>query len=71
MKKTRKEGAYTGSGVWPLDPPSCIRAFFTCCTGIDENFAHYFFKIKADNKYFIVVKCECKGLQKSISELER
>ena len=38
---------------------------------IDENFANYTFKIKANNKFFIVLKCTCKGLQKSISELER
>ena len=37
---------------------------------IDENFANYFFKTKANN-CFIVLKCKCKGLQKSISELER
>ena len=38
---------------------------------IDENFANYFLKTKANNKCFIVLKCTCKGLQKSISELER
>ena len=36
---------------------------------IDENFANYFFKTKANNKCFIVLKCTCKGLQKRISEL--
>ena len=36
---------------------------------IDENFANYFLKTKANNKCFIVLKCTCKGLQKSISEL--
>ena len=40
-------------------------------TKIYENFANYFFKTKANNKCFIVLKCKCKGLQKSKSELER
>ena len=38
---------------------------------IYENFANYFLKTKANNKCFIVLKCTLKGLQKSISELER
>ena len=38
---------------------------------IDENFANYFFKTKANNKCLIMLKCACKGLQKSNSELER
>ena len=38
---------------------------------IDENFANYFLKPKANNKCFIVLKCTYKGIQKSISELER
>ena len=38
-------------------------------TKIDENFANYFLKTKASNKCFVVLKCTCKGLQKSISEL--
>ena len=38
---------------------------------IYENFANYFLKTKANNKYFIVLKCTCKELQKSISKLER
>ena len=37
---------------------------------IDENFANYYLKTKAYNKYFIVLKCTCKGLQKSIRQLE-
>ena len=37
---------------------------------IDENFANYFLKTKA-NKCFIVLKITCIGLQKSIIELER
>jgi len=36
---------------------------------IDENFANYFFKPETINKCFIMLKC--KGLQKSITELER
>ena len=36
---------------------------------IYENFTNYFLKTKANNKYFIVLKCTCKGLQKSINEL--
>ena len=31
---------------------------------IDENFAHYFLKTKANNKCFIVLNVTCKGLQK-------
>ena len=38
---------------------------------IYENFNNFFLKTKANNKCFIVLKCTCKGLQKSISELER
>ena len=38
---------------------------------LDENFHKYFLKSKTKNKLFIVLKCTCKGLQKSISELER
>ena len=38
---------------------------------IYENFANYFLKTKANNKCFIVLKCTCKRLQKSKSELER
>ena len=38
---------------------------------INENFANYFLQTKANNKCFIVLKCTCKELQKSISELER
>ena len=38
---------------------------------IYESFANYFLKTKANNKCFILVKCTCKELQKSISELER
>ena len=38
---------------------------------IDESFANYFLKTKANNKCFEVLKCTCKGLQKSISELDR
>ena len=38
---------------------------------IDKNFANYFLKTKANNMCFIVLKCTCKGLQQSISELER
>ena len=38
---------------------------------IDQSFANKFFKTKAFNKCFIVLKCTCKGLQKSISELEQ
>ena len=34
---------------------------------INENFANYFLKPKANNKCLIVLKCTCKGLQKSIS----
>ena len=37
---------------------------------IYESFANYFLKTKASNKCFEVLKCTCKGLQKSISELE-
>ena len=36
---------------------------------IDENFADYFLKTKANIKWFIVLKC--KGLQKSVCKLER
>ena len=35
---------------------------------INENFANYFLKTKANNKCVIVLKCTCKGLQKSIRE---
>lgn len=38
---------------------------------IDENFAHYYLKSKAKNKWFKVLKCICKGLLKSIRNLER
>ena len=38
---------------------------------IDENFANYFWKLSANNKCFIVLKCTCKGIQKSINELIR
>ena len=38
---------------------------------IDESFANYFLKTKANNKCFIVLKCQRKRLQKSMSELER
>ena len=38
---------------------------------IDENFANYFLKTNAHNKCCIVLKCKCKGLHESISELER
>ena len=38
---------------------------------IDENFANYFLKTKANNKCLIVLKCTYKGLQKSIIEFER
>ena len=38
---------------------------------IYENFAIYFLKTKANNKCFSGLKCTRKGLQKSISELER
>ena len=34
---------------------------------IDENFTNYFLKTKTNN----ILKCTCKGLQKSISELEQ
>ena len=37
---------------------------------IDENFANYFFKTKVYNKYFLVLKCTCKGLQKSARKFE-
>ena len=36
----------------------------------NENFANYFLKTKVNNKCSIVLKCTCKGLQKSIRELE-
>ena len=39
--------------------------------GIDENFANNFLKRKTNNKCFKVLKCTCKGLKKSISELEQ
>ena len=32
---------------------------------IDESFANYFLKTKANNKWFIVHKCKCKELQKA------
>ena len=38
---------------------------------IYENFANYFLKTEANRKCFIVLKCTCKGLKKSMSELER
>ena len=38
---------------------------------IDENFANYFLKTKANKKCFKWLKCTCTGLQKSFSELER
>ena len=39
---------------------------------IDENFVNlYFLKGKANNICSIVLKCTCKGLQKSLIELER
>ena len=39
---------------------------------IYENFANYFLKTKGNNKCFIVSNVHaCKGLQKSICELER
>ena len=38
---------------------------------IDESLANYFLKTKANNKCFSMLKCICKGLQKSITELER
>ena len=37
---------------------------------IFKNVANYFLKTKANHK-FLVLKCTCKGLQKSKSELER
>ena len=37
---------------------------------IYENFANNFLKTKASNKCFMMLKCKCKGLQKSISGLE-
>ena len=48
-----------------------IRQFFKGQTKIDENFANYFLKIIASNKYFLILIVHVKGLQKSISELER
>ena len=48
--------------------------FLTQCLpwfkGLNENFCNYFFKPKANNKGFKVLKCTCKGLQESMSELE-
>ena len=38
---------------------------------IYEKFANYFSKTKPDNKWVIVLKCTCKGLHKSISELKQ
>ena len=38
---------------------------------INENFANYFLKNQANYKSFIVLKCAFKGLQKTISQLER
>ena len=38
---------------------------------ISKNFANYFLKTKANTKCFTMLKCTCKGLQKSVSELER
>ena len=35
---------------------------------IDENFANFFFNTKANDKCFMLLKCTCKGLQKSISK---
>ena len=37
---------------------------------INESFANYFVKIKANNKLFIVLISTCKEQQKSISVLE-
>ena len=51
-------------GHWDLQVSNSQAKFY-------ENFANYFLKIKANNKCFTVLKCTCKGLQKSISELER
>ena len=38
---------------------------------IDESFANYFIKTKGNNKFFILLKCTSKEIQKSTSELER
>ena len=38
---------------------------------IYDNFTNFIFKTKTNNRCFIDLKCTCKGLQKSISELER
>jgi len=38
---------------------------------IYENFANYFNTIKANNEGFTMLKYSCKGLQKSINQLER
>ena len=37
---------------------------------IYENFANYLLNLQANNKCFILLKCTCKGLQKSKSEPE-
>ena len=51
--------------------PHCDLKVLSSQAKIDENFANYFLKTKANNECFIVLKFICKGLQKSISELER
>ena len=38
---------------------------------IYENFTNYFLKHKANNKCFILLKCTCTGLPKSIGDLGR
>jgi len=40
-------------------------------SSMDENFANNFLKTKGNNKCCMGLKCTCKELQKSISELER
>ena len=57
--------------IQPLQPVHCDLKVPRSQANTDESFANYFLKTNAENKCSIVLKCSCKGLQKSISELER
>ena len=50
--------------------PNCALKVASIYSKIKENFANYFLKTKAKNMCFMVLKCTCVGLQKSINELE-
>ena len=54
------------SFILPLNPYKHAFTYTSCRYG-----SNYFLKTKVNNKCFILLKYTCKGLQKSISELER